>query len=310
MPEISVIIPTYNHEEFIEQTLESVFEQTFTDYEIIVVNDGSPDETSKRLKPYLKKRKIRYYEKEKNEGQAAARNLGLSKAKGTFIAFLDDDDLWPPDKLRWQRDCLKSFELTAVGGPCGFIEDGRKIRPQKNEEEKRFKYADFFHGNPFVSPGQVLIRADALHHIGGFDESLWGTDDLDLWMHLSKTGEILMKPKLSLWYRRHSVNASKDRIRMLENSKKVIDKNSQLPDKQKSRQLTCYGYRWIYRYAGRELVVEAKNSIKKLYFKQFFQAMFYFTKTFFPQIFKDRTLTKKITKDWIPNRIRDRFDLW
>src|SRR5271170_3450676 len=98
---VSVVIPTYNHRDFVVEALESVFAQTFTDYEVIVVNDGSPDDTAAVLRPYIESGRIRYIEQE-NRGQAGARNRGLAEARGEFVAYLDDDDLWLRDKLAWQ----------------------------------------------------------------------------------------------------------------------------------------------------------------------------------------------------------------
>ncbi|MGA8478958.1 MAG: glycosyltransferase family A protein [Chthoniobacterales bacterium] len=98
MPSVAVVIPTYNRSSYILETLRSVFAQTFTDYEVIVINDGSPDDTAKLLEPLVKTRRIRYFE-QKNAGQASARNKGIQEAKGKFIAFFDDDDIWPPCSL-------------------------------------------------------------------------------------------------------------------------------------------------------------------------------------------------------------------
>ena len=106
-PIVSVIIPTYNHCHLILDTLNSVFTQTFTDYELLLVNDGSPDDTQAAVKSIVEERGIRYFE-QPNAGMAPARNVGLSHARGEFIALLDDDDLWPPDKLEWQVEALRA----------------------------------------------------------------------------------------------------------------------------------------------------------------------------------------------------------
>jgi glycosyltransferase involved in cell wall biosynthesis len=115
-PRVSVVIPTYRRQDMIIDTLESVFLQTFQDFEVIVVNDGSPDETAELLAPLAASGRIRYLE-QPNQGQAAARHRGLEEATGEFIAFLDDDDLWPPDKLEWQVAYLeRNPSIAAVGG--------------------------------------------------------------------------------------------------------------------------------------------------------------------------------------------------
>ena len=123
MPLVSVVIPTYKHANFVLETLDSVFAQTFTDFEVIVVNDGSPDNTAAVLRPMIASGKIRYIE-QPNRGQAAARNRGILAANGEYIALLDDDDLWEPDKLQWQiealrdrRDCVLVYgQLRTFGG--------------------------------------------------------------------------------------------------------------------------------------------------------------------------------------------------
>src|SRR3954471_16219960 len=106
-PAVSVVIPTYKHAGYIEETLQSVFAQTFTDFEVIVVNDGSPDNTTAVLQPWVASGRIRYLE-QPNAGQSAARNAGIRLARGEFVALLDDDDLWPADKLAIQVERLRT----------------------------------------------------------------------------------------------------------------------------------------------------------------------------------------------------------
>src|SRR5690348_1122151 len=105
MPRVTVVIPTYRHRDFILQTLDSVFAQTMRDFEVIVVNDGSPDDTAALLAPLVATSRVAYFE-QPNQGQSRARNLGIQHARGQYIALLDDDDLWPRDKLEWQAQFL------------------------------------------------------------------------------------------------------------------------------------------------------------------------------------------------------------
>src|SRR5260370_24652309 len=104
---VSVVIPAYRHRDFVLATLDSVFSQAFTDYEVIVINDGSSDDTTELLRPLAASGHIRYFE-QANAGQATSRNRGIHAARGEFIALLDDDDLWPPDKLEWQVEALRA----------------------------------------------------------------------------------------------------------------------------------------------------------------------------------------------------------
>src|SRR5215207_7309801 len=122
-PTVSVVIPAYGHSRYIGATLESVFCQSLTDYEVIVVNDGSPDNTAGVVRPYVDSQRVRYID-QPNAGVAAARNRGLALARGEFIAFIDDDDLWPADKLEWQVTELASrAEISAVAGGLSIIDE-------------------------------------------------------------------------------------------------------------------------------------------------------------------------------------------
>lgn len=216
---VSIIIPTYKHQDFVLATLDSVFAQTFTDYEVIVINDGSPDDTVEVLRPLVKAGRIRYIE-QKNQGQSAARNRGLSEAKGEYIALLDDDDLWPPEKLEWQVKALREASeavmvyggVSSVGSDFDLAEEGQVLKgmyPDK-ESSQSCAYTEFMVSNPTRSPGQTLIRAATLKQINGFDESIWGADDYDLYIRLSKKGDFIYVNHLALYYREHAENASKD----------------------------------------------------------------------------------------------------
>ncbi len=220
-PAVSVIIPTYKHRDFVQETLQSVFAQTFTDYEVIVVNDGSPDDTADVLKPLAEAGRIRYIEQE-NQGQGAARNRGLAEARGEFVALLDDDDLWPPDKLEWQVACLRADPAAALvyGYRETFGTDAGDIKPKEDAPSGQVRTA-FLQDNCITSPGQTLIRTAALRVIGGCDTSVWGADDWDLYIRLAGQGEFVYRYRLALYYRTHLSNASKNTERMYHNSCRV-----------------------------------------------------------------------------------------
>jgi glycosyltransferase involved in cell wall biosynthesis len=224
-PTISIIIPTYNHDQFILGSLQSVMAQTYRNYEIIVINDGSPDNTGRMVEPYVASSRIKYIE-QANAGQGAARNRGIAEAKGEFIAFLDDDDLWPPDKLEWQvRELQNHPDAVLV---YGFMETFGDCIPCRHPEHKGPSgnvRRDLYRGNFLRSPGQTLIRSAALRHIAGFDPGIWGADDWDLWIRLSQTGHFIYVSRLALRYRIHPNNASRDVLRLYRNSLQVVRKN-------------------------------------------------------------------------------------
>ncbi len=222
---VSVIIPTYNHRDFVLEALSSVFGQTYSRYEIIVVNDGSEDDTAAILAPSIASGKIRYFE-QPNSGQAAARNRGISEAGGEFIALLDDDDLWPSDKLQWQVDEMISHpEMVLVYGYAESFGLTSGCRHPDRKGPSGWVQSELLRANWLRSPGQALIRTSAIRRIRGFDHTLWGSDDWDCWIRLAAVGPFHYHPRLALNYRQHARNSTKEVMRLYENSLKVLRKN-------------------------------------------------------------------------------------
>lgn len=256
MPRVSVIIPAYHHAAFIGESIDSVLAQTYRDFEIIVVNDGSPDNTEEIIRPYIDSGLIRYVWQE-NQGVAAARNQGAALAQGDYLSFLDDDDWWPPDKLEWQVAAMDLPSVVMLGG----VNDAERL-PAPMEVMARAKYqtlktADFFKRNPFGSPGQIMIRRSAFESVGGFDAEIWGVDDYDLWIRLSCLGEIRKYWKMALFYRFHDANASLDYARMTSNLKKVICKNANIDGFENMRKFDRLGHRYLFNYSGKKMIWKA-----------------------------------------------------
>ena len=245
MPTVSVIVPTYGHRDFVLETLDSVFAQTFTDVEVIVLNDGSPDDTAAVLKPLANAGRIRYVG-QANAGQSATRNRGLGLATGEFVAFLDDDDLWPPDKLAWQVAVLRSGDAVAVGGGLRTLTDGRLEDANNRPFPPTLRPVDFYGRIAFFSPGQVLMRTSAVRAIGGFDASIWGADDLDLYLRLSAAGPFLYDPRVALLYRKHASNASRAWERMLVNGRKALANNLTLVPEAARGRAAAAGEQFLY----------------------------------------------------------------
>jgi glycosyltransferase involved in cell wall biosynthesis len=256
MPKVSVVIPTYNHEQFIGQALESVFSQTFRDFELIVVNDGSPDDTEEVLRPHIESGKIQYIRQE-NQGVAAARNRGAAEARGEYLAFLDDDDCWPPDKLEWQVAIMESSDIVMVAGRNDSERLPATDKSLSKEPYLLLKTAALFRQNTIGSPGQTLIRRVAFDAVGGFDHNIWGVDDYDLWIRLSHEGQIQKHSKLALFYRFHDTNASLDHARMASNLIKVIGKNSGIVGVSQKLKFEKLGYRYHFNYFGKKMTWKA-----------------------------------------------------
>jgi glycosyltransferase involved in cell wall biosynthesis len=225
---ISVVIPTYKHRDYVLQTLDSVFAQTYADYEVIVVNDGSPDDTAELLRPLAESGRIRYIEQE-NQGMSAARNRGIAEARGDFIALLDDDDLWPPDKLQTQVEAMRAHPgAVLVHGRAALLKpDGSTYILAKPTYPSGAVYEQIREHCWVMSPGQALIRTHVLRKVGGFDPGLWATDDWDLYIKLARQGEFLFVDRVCLFYRMHSENASRaNAIRHVNNVFKLMRKHS------------------------------------------------------------------------------------
>ena len=193
-PKVSVIISTYQHEHWILETLASVQSQTFTDYEVIVVNDGSPDRTAEVLRPLRDSGQIRYFEQE-HAGLAAARNRGLAEARGEYIAFLDDGDLLPPGTLASQvRGFEERPEAIMVYGFCVSFDSVQDLTDAEHKRQTSPElpsgrcHREFLVRNFVTAAGQTLIRKEDVCVLGGFDAGLDGATDYDLWIRLADVG--------------------------------------------------------------------------------------------------------------------------
>lgn len=180
-PLVSVIIPTYNRARFLREALASVLSQTYRPLEIIVVDDGSIDETPRLITGFP----VRYV-RGPHRGVAAARNRGIRLARGPFLAFLDSDDLWLPEKLARQVAFFEAHpEAVAVQPEEIWIRRGRRVNPKRRHAKEG---GFIFHRCVelcVVSPSGVMLRKEVLVEVGTFDESFPACEDYDLWLRLS-----------------------------------------------------------------------------------------------------------------------------
>jgi len=189
-----VVIPAYNAESFLGVTLNSVARQTFQDFEVIVVDDGSRDQTARVVEEFLAKEKIpgRCIRQE-NRKIAGARNTGIRSARGEFIALLDHDDLWMPEKLERVMEAFQRWPGTdLICHNEQILKDGRVVRVSQNHRGGNTTYEDLlFRGNT-LSPSAVVFRKKLFESTGGFDESpeLNTVEDYDFWLRVSETGKI------------------------------------------------------------------------------------------------------------------------
>lgn len=217
IPKVSVIIPTYNRAHFIAQAVESVLMQTYQDFELIIIDDGSTDNTKEVLESY--RDRLHYFYQE-NQGRSVARNRGIELAKGEYIAFLDSDDLWLPNKLSRQVPILETSDLDIVlvhgykqvvdthlsPVPGWEIEKLRKCFAPAVENKQT--YEAFIQGICPLFTSTVLVRKSATEVVGGYDPELKALEDLDFYLRLLLNNykfAFLGEPAVIL-YRCHSGN--------------------------------------------------------------------------------------------------------
>ena len=198
MSKISVIIPTFNRAGCIEEAIKSVLAQTYQDFEIIIVDDGSTDDTKSFVEAVIKKNpgKIRY-KYISNSGPGAARNFGILEAQGEYITFLDSDDLWLPEKLERSYSFITQYNFDWISTACC-----RTMNVDKYEEEiltlndaflsgnkiHFLKKGLFFFSEAHVYPGSVMIHRKCFKKTGLFDVSLRIGEDTDMWLRLEEAG--------------------------------------------------------------------------------------------------------------------------
>ena len=222
---VSVVIPTYNQAGYLRQAIESILGQTYSNIELIVVDDGSTDETSELLSQY-RGRLVAI--RSPNSGTACARNVGVREAKGEFVAFLDHDDLWVSQKLEWQ------MELFAVDPGIGLVYGGVEFF----RAEDGVTTANYYPGSPLdfhellghtiVALQTVVIRSSVLASVGGFDPSLRGTDDWDFCMRVASTSKMRGVDRPCVRVRLHPDNQSRKTNMMYRNAVAALRKNAKV----------------------------------------------------------------------------------
>ncbi|MBL1211026.1 glycosyltransferase family A protein [Geminocystis sp. GBBB08] len=201
-PFISVIIPAFNAEKYLKDAIESVIKQNYQPLEIILIDDGSTDNTAKVTKSF---QNIKYIYQE-NSGPAIARNNGIKIAKGEFIAFLDADDLWTDNHLELLVSCFKkTHDLEVAIGyvQCLFLKE-------KNQEKEYFE--EFSNSTINVNLGAGLYKKSVFKKLGNFDPNLSPSEDVDWFLRIKEANinQIIVSETM-LYYRIHDSNLSKDR---------------------------------------------------------------------------------------------------
>lgn len=184
MHKVSVIIPAYNRFSFLVEAVESVLSQTFTDFELIIVDDGSVDETRKIQEIY--QHRVKYIFQE-NRGVSSARNKGIMLSNGEYICFLDSDDMWKKDKLETQVNFMdKNKDFLVCYTDEIWMRNGVRVNPMKKHKKHSGMIYDKCLPLCIISPSSAMMKREIFDKVGYFDENLPVCEDYDLWLRISK----------------------------------------------------------------------------------------------------------------------------
>lgn len=213
-PLVSIIIPVYNGEQYLSKAIESALTQTYQNFELLIVNDGSTDNSAVIIKPYLKDSRVIYIEQQ-NAGVAAARNTAIKHARGKYVGFLDQDDLWKNNKLEVQIVSLEQDERVAlVHSKLDCIDiNGNQMDYDWITGVSGYCFEEMFKKN-MIAVLTVLIRKTIIDEIGLFNEQLSGTDDYEMWLRVTLKYPISYIDQSLAFYRFHDNNISKNSFKM------------------------------------------------------------------------------------------------
>ena len=231
VPEVSVVIAAHNQAPWLGEAIASVRAQTFADWELVIVDDGSTDDTRDVALRTADDARVRYLHQPRAE-RSAARNRGIAETTGEFVAFLDGDDLWRPEKLARQVAALRA---APDAGLCytvaRFVDvDGRPLPLRKPPRPVSGRiFPTLMHGNVLIL-ASVVVRRRALAEVGGFDERLpvYGCEDWDLWLRVARRFVVIAVDEELTLYRQHAANTA--RAQVLASALAVVDRWYADPD--------------------------------------------------------------------------------
>lgn len=239
---VSVIIPCYNYGQFLADTLNSVLKQSYTNWECIIVDDGSTDNTREVAEKYKNKDDRFKYVYQNNQAMNAARNTGIRAAKGEMIAFLDADDKWLPDKLGNQIEIFKTTDADVVFSDYDLFDDHRTYPHNNPPFKKELEIQDFIAANPCRSSASgIMLKNEVIKRTGLFDVSLLGAEELDYWFRCALNGfNFAYCPSKDVLLRMHKESGSRNLHKMyyyhvivLEKQLKAIeDSHIVIPEKE------------------------------------------------------------------------------
>ena len=229
-PRVSAIIPTYDYARYVGEAVESVLAQSFHELEILVVDDGSTDETADVLRAFGER--IRCIRQE-HRGLAAARNTGIRAARGRYVAFLDSDDLWLPEKVTLQVARLEAEPAVGlVYSEAILFQEGSPTTETLHRywaPHPSGRILPWLVRQNVVPSPTPMVRRDLFERVGLFDETLSGCEDWDMWIRIARVSAIAYVDQVLAKYRMHQANMSLDHERMMTNGLRVLEKAFSAP---------------------------------------------------------------------------------
>lgn len=244
---ISVVTPAFNAALYLGQAIDSVLAQSISDIELIVVDDGSTDDTARIVASYGSR--VRYI-CQANQGVAVARNRGLEACRGDLVAFLDADDTWMPDKIKRQLDALTGAPHVRMCYTARLVTD-RDLKPISMELSPRKASALedlLLLGNVVGSPSSPLIERSLLREVGGFDPAYSHCADWELWIRLARKTEFLYLPEPLVTYRQHERNMSREIATLERESRNLLEavfNDPETPPAMRSLRARSMGRNWM-----------------------------------------------------------------
>lgn len=227
---VSIITPVYNGEEFLDRSIKSVLAQTYDNWELLLIDDGSVDNSTHIIENYLSDNRIRLLKNELNSGISATRNKGIRESGGAYIALLDQDDEWFPDKLQKQVQIFRSLD-NSYGLVYSNIEvrfDNGKVTERKIDIEPKPTVSEnlkLMLLRNLISSPTVLIKKEVIDDVGLFDDSItWGGDDYDLWIRIANKYKFCYVNEVLCIRYEHQKNYSADKKRMMFRTIELADK--------------------------------------------------------------------------------------
>jgi len=272
MPTVSISIPAYNEEDIIDRTIENVLDQTFEDFELLIVDDGSTDSTADAVRKYTDDPRVEYIYQE-NRGYPGARNTGLEKGDGDYYAFIGADDLWEPRKLEKQVAFLERSNANMVHSNVYHIDEYGKItgvrwddRPPNTDDHRSF-IRELFIRN-FICIQSVLIESDYIEN-QHFDEEFRINCDHDMWLRVAADADINYMEEKLVKKRYDGGNISSNYERLFEERKRLVNKTvdryqflEALQERKLASIYLTYGINLIVDgkvYDGRKRLLQAMN---------------------------------------------------